>query len=135
MPFPVDPKYIEKAESALGRRLPRAYRNQLIRTNGGAVQLDEDSVWWLYPIFDDSTTKRLRRTCNDILRETEEARAWPDFPSDVLAIAHDGSGNYLVLTPGDDPSSFADAVFMWDHEVGGLERIARSLDDLEWLPG
>jgi len=135
MPFPVDPTYIDKAESVLGRRFPGAYRNQLIRANGGAVQLDEDSFWWLYPVLDDSTVKRLKRTCNDIIRETNEARSWPAFPADVIAIAHDGSGNYLVLAPGDDPSLFADAIFLWDHEVGELEQVADSFDDLDWSPG
>ena len=134
MPFPVDPQHVEKTEATLGRRLPTAYRQQLLRANGGAVFLHEDTVWWLYPVFDGSTTKRLKRTCNDIVRETKEAQAWPGFPADAIAIAHDGSGNFLVLTPADD-SSFGDPVFMWDHEVGKLEQVADSFDELTWRPG
>ncbi len=59
---------------------------------------------------DDSDRKRLSRTANDIVRETEAAREWDEFPADVVAIAGDGSGDALVLLPG------SDEIYIWSHE-------------------
>lgn len=39
------------------------------RDNGGEVDTDDDT-WVLYPFFDNSDRTRLKRTCNDIARET-----------------------------------------------------------------
>ena len=134
MPFPLDPTRVDEAERVLGRRLPAAYRASMIRANGGAVvALEED--WWLHPIFDDSDKKRLKRTCNDILHETREAREWPGFPELGLAIANNGAGDLLVLMPGDSPEEFGDGVYHFDHETGALEPIAESFELLPWSAG
>jgi hypothetical protein len=41
--------------------------------------------------------KTLTRTYNNILRETEVAKGYPGFPDNCIAIAQNGTGNYLVL--------------------------------------
>jgi hypothetical protein len=72
MPFPVDRKFIDRAEQKLGILLPPSYITRMERSNGGAVAVSEDAddFWELFPIFDDSDKKRLKRTCNDVVRET-----------------------------------------------------------------
>jgi SMI1 / KNR4 family (SUKH-1) len=134
MPFPLDPARVDAAESALGYRLPAAYRRSMIRANGGAV-LAIDEQWWLHPIFDDSDKSRLKRSCNDIIHETSEARAWRGFPEAGLAIAANPSGDALVLLPGEGTRAYADTVYCFLHETGTLQPVADSFDLLAWSAG
>jgi hypothetical protein len=127
VPFPVDRHYIELAETNLGRRLPPDYAGRLSAANGGEVALAGDT-WLLFPVFDDSDRKRIARTCNHILHETQNAQHWSGFPPDALAIGSNGSGDLLVLLP--DGESFSDVVHWWDHETGLLHRAAQSIVDL-----
>ena len=90
MPFPLDIEYVRRAEDRLGVKLPLSYVSQMLKDNGGCVHV-RDYVWWLFPIFDESDRKRLKRTCNDIVRESLSSRQRPHFPSNAVAIAHDGS--------------------------------------------
>jgi len=114
MPFEVDVEFIVAVERALGCALPASYRAAMMRSNGGEVSaLDE--AWWLYPIADASTSPRISRTANHVLRETEQARAWPGFPIEALAIASNGDGDQLVLLR--DGADFGDAVFAWRHDT------------------
>jgi hypothetical protein len=76
---------------------------------------------FLYPVPDASTRRRLSRSCNDLVRETQVARQWRGFPSDAVAIAGDGNGNHLVLLPG------SDEIHRWDHETCELSSVA-----VEW---
>jgi hypothetical protein len=101
----------------------------MCRDNGGEVAMGTD-VWWLYPIFDDSDRKRLTRTCNDILRETESAREWPDFPPLALAIGHNGGGDKLVFLPDPETDRYRDPVYVWDHETGEINPVADAFEDL-----
>jgi hypothetical protein len=66
----------------------------MMTSNGGRV-LAYDDVWDLHPILD--TSDRKRRSCNDILHETEFMRDWPGWPENALAIASNGSADRLVL--------------------------------------
>lgn len=82
--------------------------------------LTPDDVWQLFPVRDESTAERLRRTWDHIVRRTEAARAWPRFPSTAVAIGEDGSGDLLVLLPD---GSAACAVAVWNHETGRLDAL------------
>ena len=68
-------------------------------------------VWSLYTIFDDSDKKRLKRICNEIIRETASAREWPDFPQDALAIGDNGGGDIPILLADSETTRYADAVY------------------------
>lgn len=46
MPFPLDPKYIRETELKLSTRFPLAYRDKMIRDNGGQIEAADD-VWEL----------------------------------------------------------------------------------------
>lgn len=131
MPFPLDPLFIRRAEEKLGRSLPSGYANSMLRANGGEIET-EDDVWFLYPILDDSDRKRLARTCNDIVRESATARSWRGFPPEAVTIAHNGSGDQLLLLPSPaDDTRFGDAVFAWSHETGEIVLVAQDFNDLE----
>jgi hypothetical protein len=116
MSFPVDEEFILAAEQELGRFLPQALRARLRRANGGEIDAKED-VWTLYPVRDTSDYRRLARTSNDIVRETEQARRWRGFPEDATAIAENGSGDLLVLRAG------SDEVELWQHETAQCELV------------
>ena len=70
-------------------------------------------------MFDTSDRKRLKRTSNDIVRETNSAKAWTGFPNDAVAIGCNDCGDYLIVLPeDDDESKIKDIVYGWDHETG-----------------
>jgi hypothetical protein len=123
MPFPVDIALVKRAEAKLGRKLPASYARKMCVNNGGEVVTGSDS-WSLYPIFDDSDKKRLKRTCIDIVRETKTASEWRGFPPEALAIGANGCGDKLVVLADPGSDRYADAVYWWDHETGDLNKVA-----------
>lgn len=116
MAFPVDEDQIAAAEAQLGRSLPAGHRARLARNNGGEVVVG-GREWTLFPVLDETDRKRSARTANHILWETEQARAWPAFPAQAVAIASNGLGDLLVLLPG------ADGPQLWRHENGSTEPV------------
>lgn len=129
MPFPIDVQFVKRAEAKLGRKLPLDYVVKMCRENGGDVFAGPDS-WFLFPVFDDSDKKRLKRTCNDIIRETASAQDWPGFPANALAIGSNGGEDILVLLPEPNGDRFAEAVYWWDHETGEVDQVAASFEEL-----
>lgn len=122
MAFPVDEAAIERAEQRLGRRLPTALRERLMRDNGGEIEADGD-VWKLHPVFDDTDRKRASRTASHIIRETKSAReGWYGFPEDAVAIAEADNGDLVILLPGSDD------YHLWLHEVGTYSPVKIDLD-------
>ena len=89
MPFPVEDKYIDESERQLGVHFPLSFRSKMKRENGGEIETDGDT-WFLHPFFDNSDKNRLKRTCNDIVRETHLARQWNGFPQNGVSIAESG---------------------------------------------
>jgi hypothetical protein len=65
MPFPISADMVKRTEAKLGRKLPLGYVARMCQDNGGEIATDEDD-WEMFPIFDDSDKKRLKRTCNDL---------------------------------------------------------------------
>ena len=129
MPFPVDEKYILQSEQKLGVTFPASFREKMMKENGGSVATPPDA-WDLYPFMDTSDKKRLKRTCNDIVRETAVAKEWTGFPQCAVAIGANGCGDQLVLMPSDDPAVLRDAVFWWDHETGEVRKVAEDYKEL-----
>jgi hypothetical protein len=135
MPFPVDIEFIKRTEEKLGVKFPPSFRLRMSKSNGGDARTSIggwDEYWQLNPFFDTSDKTRLKRTCNDIVRETKSANDWPDFPPEAVAIGANGGGDLLILLPdSDDPSRLQDAVFWWDHETGEVEKIADDFDEIQ----
>jgi hypothetical protein len=123
MPFPVDQKWIDEAETRLGVKLPKSYREAMAPLNGGEIEAMGD-VWEMYPVWDKSDKKRLTRTCNDIVRETGTSRSCDGFPQNAVAIATNGCGDQLILLPNENDSSRLDeTVFFWSHETREIEPV------------
>ena len=130
VPWPVEQRFIDEAQLALGVRFPRNLVARLRRSNGGEVTID-GQTWWFHPVWDKSDKKRLTRTSNDIVRETLTARTWPGFPPAAVVIARGLGAERLVLLPEeDDPNQLGEEVHDWDPE--NLKSIASSVMDL-WV--
>ena len=129
MPFPVDSVFVDRAAQKLGIRFPLGYIVRMQRANGGDVEAVND-MWQLFPIFDDSDKTRIKRTCNDVVRETRLARTWPRFPPDAVAIASNGTGDKLVFIPDESGERLSEAVHWWDHETGELTPVADGFSEL-----
>jgi hypothetical protein len=111
MPFPVEVALIHEAERQLAWMLPMDLRVRLHRNNGGEIRAADD-VWQLFPVFDPSDRRRITRTANHIVRETQAARARARFPDGAIAIADNGGGDLLIVRAGSEEIEF------WDHETG-----------------
>ena len=121
MPFDLDERYVQAVDQALGVSLPTSYRLAMMKSNGGTVSTESDD-WDLYPIADDSDRKRLARTLNGVVPETERARAWRGFPSAAVALGRNGEGDQLVFLA--DGQRLGPEVFIWRHETCELVRVA-----------
>ena len=127
MPFDLAEKFVVAAESALGASLPDEYKVAMRQSNGGEVETDDD-YWNLYPIADTSDRKRLARTANHILAETQACQGWPGFPENALAIARNSTGDQLLfLKKG---TEFGATVYAWSHETGNIKAVADSFNKL-----
>jgi hypothetical protein len=130
MPFDLAESFIVAAERELGARLPESYRAAMLLSNGGELEVLEES-WQQYPIADTSDRKRLARSANHIIKETEVCRGWLRFPREAVAIAGNGGGDQLVLIKRN--GEFESSVYCWSHESGALERIANDFAELQAL--
>ena len=116
MPLAVENDKIAVAEKTFGFAFPRAWRRMLQQTNGGDFHRDGED-WTIHPVWDDGDRKRMGRTANHVLVETEQAKKWAGFPQSGVAIANNGHGDLLVALPG------SLSVHRWDHEECLLEDI------------
>ena len=128
MAFNLDEKYIIKAEEDLGLPLPDDYRKSMMEENGGERDVS-DEIWWLNPIFDTSDRKRLKRSTNHIIRETEAIAEYSHWPKNALYIANNGSGDALLFLRND--LTYGPEIFRWCHETGNTEKVANSFGDLK----
>ena len=133
MGFSIDKKYINETEQELNVKFPEKFKNKMVEENGGMLESRNGEIWHLYPFFDKSNKKRIARTCNHIVLETNNAKQWDNFPNDAIAIAADGGGNHLVLLPNSlDNCNLGEEIYDWFHETGELTKIAETI--MELLP-
>lgn len=134
MPFPIDEKYIAHTEQQLGLTFPPCFKAKMIQMNGGEVFADDD-LWQLFPFFDQSDKKRIKRTCNHIIYETKQAQQWQGFPADAIAIASNGSGDLLIFKKMDNvrisEQQLDDTVYRWSHETAALKVVAQQFNQLK----
>ena len=127
MPFPISDDEVRKIETALGATLPPTYRESMMQANGGTVEVDGDT-WELFPLRDGSDRKRLSRTANHVLHETQKAQEWPNYHENAIAIAGDGSGDLLVLFQ--EGPEIRPQVFIWSHVDGSLQLTANDFREI-----
>lgn len=130
MPFNLSEEQLAQTEIELGAKLPHEYREAMKLDNGGEASTEEDD-WELYPIKDASDRKRLARTCNHIISETESCKGFGNFPENAVAIASNGLGDQMVFIKESD--QFQNIVFLWLHETGELHELAATFNEIEKL--
>ena len=130
MPFRIAIDQLEKVEAELDAKLPGEYREAMLIDNGGEGSTEEDD-WNFYPLKDTSDRKRLSRTCNNIVSETNACAEIGNFPTNALAIADNGSGDQIVFLRAS--GLFLDAPYKWFHETGELKELAKSFSGIEKL--
>jgi hypothetical protein len=130
VPFPLEESQLSASETKLGVKFPASFKQRMMRENGGEVETGDDA-WELHPFLDASDKKRLARTCNDIIRETETAKGWKGFPADAIAIGANGCGDRLILRPDAvNPAALGATVYWWDHETGQVHKVADDFSEL-----
>lgn len=123
MAFPTTEAKVEAAERELGVKLPNEYRTRLMARNGGELSAAGDD-WQVFPVFDSSDRKTAACSANHIVLETRNARTWEGFPPDAVAIASNGSGDFLILMPGRSSERLDPRVHLWNHETRKCEPVA-----------
>lgn len=109
---------IAETEALLGVTFPTGFKAAMARRNGGDVKIGGES-WWLFPFRDTSDRRLLKKTFEDIVRNTESARACGlDFPEDGVAIASDRCTSDLLLLRG---RPLGREVWYWSPDLGVLE--------------
>jgi len=130
VPFDLSEEQLAQTEVELGAKLPHAYRKAMKIDNGGEASTAEDD-WEFYPIKDTSDRKRLSRTCNHIINETESCCGFGNFPENAIAIAGNGLGDQMVFFR--DRGTFKNVVYLWLHETGEIKELASSFNEIERL--
>ena len=102
----------------------------MILDNGGEAETAEDG-WEFYSIKDTSDRKRISRTCNHIISESEACKGYGNFPENCIAIANNGMGDQMIFLKEGD--KFKEEVFLWLHETGQMELLANSFSEIEKL--
>jgi hypothetical protein len=118
MAFPVEEKFIERAEAELGTKFPKSFRNKMMELNGGGVEVATD-YFELHPFYDTSDKKRIKRTCNSIVHETKTARDHYRLPTNLIVIGSNGGGDVLTYKI-DENGNIDPKVYWFDHETGEL---------------
>ena len=102
----------------------------MLRANGGELEVNGD-VWQQHPIADTSDRKRLSRTANHVIMETQSLQSFPGFPANTLSIASNGAGDSLLfLRRG---TMFEPTVYVWSHETRLLSKVANDFSELAAL--
>lgn len=130
MPFNLPEEQLVQTEKELGCSLPIEYREAMKSDNGGEVRTEEDD-WELYSIKDTSDRKRISRTCNHIIVETESCMGFGNFPENALAVAGNGLGDQMVFIK--EFGQYLSTVYIWLHESGELQKLAASFNEIERL--
>jgi hypothetical protein len=132
MAFPTEIQYIEAAEKALGVSLPSPWRHRLLSSNGGELFLAEED-WTVFPVFDTSDRRKASRTANHIVKENLSAREWRGFPPAAIAVAENGSGDYLVFLPlQSSPGVLDEMLHLWSHETAALSVVSQTTEGICW---
>ena len=130
MPFNLSEEQLEKTEEKLGAKLPEAYRKSMMLENGGEAKTVDDD-WEFYPILDTSDRKRISRTCNHIISETESCGGYGNFPQNAISIASNGLGDQMVFLK--EEGIYKDTVYLWLHETGEIKELAESFLEIQKL--
>lgn len=114
----VEESVIRETEQKLNIRFPNQYVQLFKLANGSEV-----GEWTLFPIKD---PKNMKKTWDDVVRQNEEVLD-DEISENLIAIAEDGTGDYLCLKVKDGKAK--DPIFLWLHESDETEELAPTLKD------
>jgi len=114
----VEESAISETEQKLNIRFPDQYVQLFKLANGPEV-----GEWTLFPIKD---PKNMKKTWDDVVRQNEEVLDG-EISENLIAIAEDGTGDYLCLKVEDGKAG--DPIYLWLHESDETEEIALTLKD------
>lgn len=114
----VEESAIRDAEQKLNVCFPDQYVQLFKLANAPDI-----GEWILFPIKD---TKNLKKTWDDVVRQNKEVLT-DVISENLLAIAGDGTGDYLCLKVEDGKAN--DPIFLWLHETNETEELAPTLKD------
>lgn len=114
----VEESAIRETEQKLNIRFPDQYVQLFKLANGPEV-----GEWTLFPIKD---PKNMKKTWDDVVRQNEEVLDG-EISKNLIAIAEDGTGDYLCLKVEDGKA--ADPIYLWLHESDETEELALTLKD------
>lgn len=129
MPFPIDEKFIKETENNLLTKFPDSFRNKMVKQNGGELLINDED-WQLHPFLDKSDNKRISRTCNDIVKATNTAKEWSNFPKNAISIGENGYGDHIIFLQFENNKELDNSVYFWNHETGDSEKIADDFSEL-----
>jgi hypothetical protein len=101
MGLPVDDERIAETEARLGRPLPEGFRELTKQSNGGTSIKVGGTSFDVYAVWDPSDRKRMGRSANHVIRETESMyRDLGDFlPAGGVILASNAGGDPLIQLP------------------------------------
>jgi len=124
MGFNLDNLSIAKTEQLLDFEFSSSYKERMSYNNGGEITIQNEG-WFLLPIFDNSDKKRLKRTFNDIIKETRLFHSeYSNFHS-YIPFAYNGTGDYLVFNKNSKTK-----IFIFFHEYKKIKKIAEDFTEL-----
>lgn len=114
----VEESVIREAEQELNVSFPTQYVELFSLANGPEI-----GEWILFPIKD---TTNLKKTWDHVVRQNKEVLI-ETLPENLIAIAEDGTGDYLCLEIEDGKAK--DPILLWLHEEVEVEELASTLKD------
>ena len=130
----LEEKFIVRAEELLKAKFPESFRKMMMQYNGPEIFLDDEVIPTggnlnILPIYDDSDRKRIRRTFNDIVRETKTARIEWELDDSVVVIGENGSGDLLTYCIESD-GKIGSKVYWWSHELRTFNIVAEDISEI-----
>jgi len=124
MGFNLEKKFIIETEKQLNYVFSDSYAKKMTNNNGGELTIENEG-WFLFPIFDNSDKKRLKRTFNDIIRETKFFHSQYEGFNEYITFAYNGSGDYLLFN-----KNIKKEIFIFFHESEEIKKIANDFNEL-----
>ena len=102
----------------------------MLTENGGELVIEQE-IWSLKPFFDASDRIRIKRTSNDLVRETASAQSGGAFlRSASLSLPTAWVTTLSFFQIRAEQSVLQAVVFMWSHETGELDKVADDFSEL-----
>jgi hypothetical protein len=122
---PASEESIQETESALKIKFPSAYRERMLKENGGDLTLKE-GVFHLIPVGGGNEAG-----AGGVVKATREQKKNYTFPNDGIAFATNDAGDHLVFVKEYYHSDkLKNGVFLWNKKIGFVKRVAEDFSKL-----